>query len=365
MTTIEQLKELEAPETPVFVFDCTLPTGDVYRWSTHKVTVGGNIYAARVLKHNLFELRAASNDGTDGLSKISITLANGDSFLSAVERTTGWKGAQITAQFLFYDFLNGVPATDTEVLFRGIANPPDESTDSYLRLSFTNRLNLQRSYLPEVRIQKRCPWTFPTDLPQRTEAVDGGSRGTFSTFYRCGYSADVTSGVGNLASGQPYTSCDYSRTQCAQRGMFDKDNSGNPTRRFGGIEFVPSSILVRSYGEKGSHASFTLDNQARYNDYIPLIYGTGWYLPPIVFARNDGNLTHTEVLLGGGEMQSVVKVIVNGVEIPEGVAGADMTATGWYNVFTLGARAAHSTSISKTPAARRSAIPMAASLAYP
>ena len=120
--------------------------------------------------------------------------------------------------------------------------------------------------------------------------------------------------------------------------MFSTDSQNNITRRFGGIEFVPASILVRSYGEKGSHVSNPVANQALYNDFVPLIYGTGWYRPPIVFARNDGNLTRFEVLLGVGELTAVLKVIVNSTEIPAGVAGANMTATGWYNVVTLGAR---------------------------
>jgi hypothetical protein len=338
MPTIHDLKELETPQTPLFLFDCTLASGDVYRWSTHKVTVNGANYAARVLKHNLFELRSSSDDSTDGVSKATLTLANADSFLSPVARTVGWKGAQLTSRLLFFDLENGTAASDSQVLFRGTANPPDESTETYLRLSFTNRLSLQRIFLPEVRIQKRCPWAFPSTPAQMGDAISGGARGRFSPLYKCGYSAGSPQGVGNLSSGAAFNSCDYTRSQCQERGMFDKDSAGNVTQRFGGIEFVPASILVRGYGDKSSHVSTTLDNQARYNDFVPLIYGTGWYLPPIVFARNDGNLTHTEVLLGSGEMSDVVKVIVNSVEIPAGVAGANMTATGWYNVVTLGAR---------------------------
>jgi hypothetical protein len=34
----------------------------------------------------------------------------------------------------------------------------------------------------------------------------------------------------------------------------------------------------------------------------------------------------------------VLTVLVNGIEIPAGVAGTNMTATGWYNVPTLGTR---------------------------
>jgi len=44
------------------------------------------------------------------------------------------------------------------------------------------------------------------------------------------------------------------------------------------------------------------------------------------------------VLLGIGLMQGVVTVLVNGIQIPLGVSGANMTGTGWYNVMTLGTR---------------------------
>jgi hypothetical protein len=338
VSTIQELKELETPGTPLFLFECALKSGDVQRWSTHKVTVDGQPYLARVLKHNLFELKSSSETATDAVAKVSITLANADSFLSAIERNIGWKGSQVTAKFLFFDLKNSVASSETRIVFRGTANPPDESTESTLRLSFTNRLNLQRIFLPEIRIQKRCPWTFPATATQRQEAVSGGAKGEFSAFYRCGYSADQTGGVGNLDGAAAFTSCDFTRSQCQQRGMFDTDSQNRVTRRFGGIEFVPASVIVRSYGEKGSHVSTPLDNQARYNDFVPLLYGTGWYQPPVVFARNDGNLTRFEVLLGAGEIAGVVKVIVNNIEIPVGITGSNMTATGWYSVVSPGVR---------------------------
>ncbi len=45
-----------------------------------------------------------------------------------------------------------------------------------------------------------------------------------------------------------------------------------------------------------------------------------------------------EVLLGMGEIADVVKVVVNGVEIPQGQSGKNMTATGWFNLVTPGTR---------------------------
>ena len=189
MTTINVLKELEVPGTPLFLFDCTLPTGDVQHWSTHNVTVNGQQYLSRVLKHNIFDLNSSPEAATDGVSTVSITLANADSFLSSIERNIGWKGSSLVVTFLFFDLTNQVVASNGQVVFRGIANPPDQSTESTLRLSFTNTLNLQRVFLPAVRIQKLCPWNFPSTAAQRQEAVSGGTQGAFSPFYQCGYSA--------------------------------------------------------------------------------------------------------------------------------------------------------------------------------
>ena len=214
-------------------------------------------------------------------------------------------------------------------IFQGICNPPDEIRESTFRITATNRMNMQRLLLPQVRIQRRCPWEFPATEDQRVEAITGGDGGKYSRFYRCGYSAGANGGEGNLNGGAPYTSCGFTRTDCEARGMF---------LHFGGIEYVPPAISVRTYGDKNYHTSAISVNDARYNDFVPMVYGTGWYTPPLVFARNDGNLTTMEVLLGVGEMQGVQKVLVNDIEIPVGITGKNMTGTGWYNIRGLGAR---------------------------
>ncbi len=110
MATINDLKELEVPGTPLFLFDCTLSSGDVQRWSTHNLSANGQQYLGRVLKHNVFDLESSPEAATDGVSKVSITLANADSFLSSIERNIGWKGAWLTVTFLFFDLKNGVAA---------------------------------------------------------------------------------------------------------------------------------------------------------------------------------------------------------------------------------------------------------------
>ncbi len=338
MGTINQIKQLAEADTPLLFFECALPSGDIEYWSSHSIVFDNQLYSARVLKHNLFELQLSADDAMDGISQLALTLANADSALSEINSAIGFKGSQLTVHFAFADLPSGTITSESTVLFRGIAGDPDEITEDALSLSFANKLSLQRIPVPDIRVQRSCPWNFPLSADQRAEARDGGQNDKYSRFYRCGYSADAPGGLGNLNDGQAFISCDKSRTQCQQRGMFDTDSAGNLTRRFGGFEFVPSAIMVRTSGDKTSHISPLLDNAAKYNDPVPIVYGTGWLKAPVIFARNDGNLTHMEALLGMGRIQSVLKVVVNDVEIPLANPGQDMTATGWFQVITMGSR---------------------------
>jgi len=338
MSTINVIKQLPEADTPLLFFQCVLPSGDAQYWSSYTLPFGGNTYTARVLKHDLFDLQLCADDAMDGLTKLSLTLANADSELSELNAAIGFKGSQLTAYFAFADLPSLTVTSESTVLFRGIAGDPDQIGEDFLTLSFTNKLSLQRIPVPDARIQRSCPWTFPSTLAQRTEALTGGDSGRFSRFYRCGYSADIAGGVGNLNDGQAFTSCDYSRTQCLRNGMFNADSSAHTTARFGGLEFVPPAIQVRTSGSTTSQLSAVIDNTAKYNDAIPIVYGTGWIESPVVFARNDGNLTHMETLLGLGPISSVLKVVVNDIEIPLPTPGQDVTATGWYSVVSTGTR---------------------------
>ncbi len=339
MDTIVNLKEQSDALTPLLLFEAQLANGAVERWSTHAVAVEGNDYDARVVRHNFFDVQAASDSGIDAIPRVGLTLGNADSRFSQLETSVGFKGAVLTIRFTLYDPDAGEPASNVAQVFQGVLNPPDEITEDAIRLSAVNRMNMQRVLLPPVRIQRRCPWRFPQTQAERQEAADGGAEGRHSRFYHCGYSAGEAGGVGNLdGAGQPFTDCSFTDADCQARGMFDQDSAGNPTRRFAGLGFVPESVLVRSQGGKRFEQSATAVNEARYNDFVPLLYGTVWTEPPVVFARNDGNLTRLEVLLGLGKMRGPIKVIVNDIEIPEGVNGRDMTASGWWNLFADGGR---------------------------
>ena len=218
MGTINQVKQLAEADTPLLFFECVLPSGDVQHWCTHGISFNDRTYSARVLKHNLFDLQLSADDAMDGITQLSLILANADSALSELNSAIGFKGSQLTVYFAFADLPSATITTESTVLFRGIAGDPDEIAEDSLTLTFTNKLSLQRIPIPEVRIQRSCPWNFPASLGQRTEAKDGGGSGRYSRFYRCGYSADISGGVGNLSGGVAYTSCDKSRAACQARG---------------------------------------------------------------------------------------------------------------------------------------------------
>ncbi len=336
--TVHEMKQRQELETPLLLFECRLRDGSVERWSTHTVVHDGQVYEGRVVRHNAFELKLGADDGIDTSSRMSVTLANTDSRMSQVERSLGWKSAKLTVRFVFYNLRDQVAATEPVAVFLGSTNPPEETNESTMRLSFVSRLSLQRVKLPSLRIQPRCPWHFPSTPEQRMEAVDGGDSGPYSRVYGCGYSADQPGGCGTLNGGQAYTSCDYTKQDCEARGMYSTDSSGRSTARFGGFQFLPASVMVRTSGERDFHTSVISDGRARANDAVPLVYGTAWYRPSVVFTRNDGNLTHCEILLGAGMMEAVHKVVVEGIEVPLGITGRDMTGTGWYNIVSLGER---------------------------
>jgi hypothetical protein len=82
MSTINQIKQLAEADTPLLFFQCLLPSGPAQYWSAYTLPLGGNNYSARVLKHDLFDLQLCADDAMDGLTKLSLTLANADSELS-------------------------------------------------------------------------------------------------------------------------------------------------------------------------------------------------------------------------------------------------------------------------------------------
>ncbi|MBK7927510.1 MAG: hypothetical protein IPJ98_08455 [Bryobacterales bacterium] len=120
--------------------------------------------------------------------------------------------------------------------------------------------------------------------------------------------------------------------------MFAADELGRQTMRFSGFEFVPLSRTVRGYGDQRREAIPIVSPEDSSGTIIPIIYGTAWTEGTIALAQSDGNMLRAEAVLCEGPIAGVIKVIVNGVELPAGNAGSDLTGTGWYNVISLGGR---------------------------
>jgi hypothetical protein len=147
-----------------------------------------------------------------------------------------------------------------------------------------------------------------------------------------GASQDECSITGKNGSG-PYV---YTLSSALTKSHSAGAVVGRPTRRFGGLEFLPPTINVRPFGSPSLVPSAVQPNVAQYNDSIPMVYGTGWIEPVVTVLRNDGNLTRMDCLLSLGQIQDVQMVVVNGYQIPAGVAGRNMTASGWYNLVNSG-----------------------------
>ena len=220
MQTLLELKEAESTLTPLLLFDCAFSDGTKKHWCTQTLTLGSSVYEPRVCHNNLFEVQTASDQGVDTIPKLTLELANADSIISELERAKGFKGAKLTCSFVFYDLVNKAIGAKPIILFQGVFNSPELITETTLKVTAINRLSAQRVVLPSLRIQRRCAWDFPATADERAEAVVGGTRGQFSRFYSCGYSADQAGGVGNLNGGTSYTSCSFTRQDCEARGMF-------------------------------------------------------------------------------------------------------------------------------------------------
>lgn len=339
MVPIHQHKYEEELLTPVLLFDCTLTDGRVERWSTHSAAWQGTMYSPRVISNSEFKIGLLADDGADWGNRMSVVLANTDGYVTHLHHTENLKGCTLLVRFAFLDPETGQIEATPEAVFTGIGDAPEEITANSARINFISRFSLQRIALPQTRIQELCPWSFPRNAAERAEAATGGVKGIYSRFYACGYSADQVGGCGNLdASGEPFSTCAGIKTDCAARGMWQQDGKGNATARFGGFQFLPATSLVRSSGSPQRFWSQAVDGRARTNDAVPLVYGTVRYPTPVIWAWSDGNFLICEALVGSGPVQGVLRLWANGIELPLGVAGKDMSATGWYDVLTIGNR---------------------------
>src|SRR3954452_4850360 len=121
------------------------------RYRMPSVNFDGNSYRAQVLEHKLLELQLSADEAMDGISQLTLRLANADSRLSELNSAIGFKGSQLVVSFAFADLSSLNVSTESTILFRGVAGDADEVTEDSLTLSFLNKLSLQRIPVPEIR----------------------------------------------------------------------------------------------------------------------------------------------------------------------------------------------------------------------
>lgn len=330
-----ELKEQNVVPATALLCELTLSDGSQRFWATARCVDGTIHYQARIHPDQLSVWRLTADVTSESTGQVSVTFADNDAAIAQLFQTGKLLGARVR---FYAAVLDGRTVTSKTVLLSGLLDTVSELDGKSARLNVLSRLSAMRSSFPPMRIQKQCSWAFPANAEQRLLAVSSGEDGRYSPLFRCGYSPDQVDGVGNLNGGEPFTSCDFSRTSCEARGMFSRDSANRVTQRFSGIEFVPPTYQVRGHGESSGRLSNLVQIDTQYNDVVPAVYGMGWLQAPVVFARNDGNLTRCEVLLGLGEIEGVVKVVADGYEIPEGMSGQNMTGTGWYNLISKGNR---------------------------
>lgn len=314
--TIYSAKELAVAYKPLMLATITFKgDGSVLRLSTDPLSTGaggysyaGNAYQARLDDQTIEIMQALSDSGIDRPPNISLRIADPDkSFWTTYEAGTGkgFKGATVKLTFVFWNVGQDDFSSDALTRFVGICDPA-RADSKYLYLSAVSKLNMGRIFIPSVRFQKRCPWSFPATSAQQAEAKDIYT----SIFYPCGYSPSV-GGKGTAG----FTDCDFTKAACVARGMYSPDGSGGG--RFGGIQFVPlDRFYGRSYTSGQFEEGFNNRNEGKYNDFVPLLYGEQWVDPKIMNELGDGgNSTRMEMVLCLGEVEDITKVVVNDVEL--------------------------------------------------
>lgn len=259
----------------------------------------GHVYLSRVKNQNIGQLQMAGGLGTDIFGSISIQLIDPKGDIFANERSLGFQGGTLTATFALYDPMSNLFSPDSKVIFQGMLDAA-EWDGSITTLTATSTYSLVKSVAPPMPVQRRCPFStsFPATFSQRLD----GAFNALSPYWNCGYSPDVTGGVGttlNQQNGSSYESCSGSLSDCKTRGMYDKDSQGRLTRRFGGIQYTPPATWKgKSYTQGKTITGVNCVNEAKWSQYVPITYGTSWVTAVCANVWGDANSTVQENICG-------------------------------------------------------------------
>ncbi|HVY93918.1 MAG TPA: hypothetical protein VHA14_14255 [Bryobacteraceae bacterium] len=362
LSTIEAAKEsglvqIGAIAKPLILCQIVAIDGDaVYLTTTPDLggatrTYNANVYQARLQSNVVDQIQAMSPQGYDIPGAINLQIADGDFAIWKNHASAhGWRGGTLTVLFVLWDAPSGSYTTNA-YKWTFTLDKPTIGGDGVLRVS-AQSISMTRLTLPSVPRQNRCSHEFPATAAQR---LDGLTNPT-SIYWGCGYSPDQAGGVGNQTTpnltnpdGSPltdsagnYVSCDYSRScgpskgnlnqGCMARlgnysgtlatdGDITKDTSGRATARFDGDTWVaPQGFSGRQYvnPSAGKIYGFNAPNPATGQTYYNHGYGTQWVSATVLEPASDPNSYRAEcvVCVAPQGPATILKVVVNGVEIP-------------------------------------------------
>lgn len=296
LTSINSSKELAQAYQPLLLAVITFSDGAVLRLSTHPLNAaeGGFQYASsnyvgRIVSYDIGAFQGYDTTGVDVIPKVSMVIADADKSIKInYEDAKGFAGATLDLTFVLWEADTSTYSSDSILKFRGICDAAETDFET-LTVTASNKLNLQRKQLPNVLIQRRCPWINPTTTAQRATAGDEDS-----FFYECGETR-------SLATAPP---CSYTKATCTQ------------PNRFGGIQYdTPANARSREY-TSGNWIDITnAPNDLRYGQPVQMVYGTAWVNAKITNVFGDGNSTRGEAIVCLGEVNYILRVVVNDTEL--------------------------------------------------
>ena len=373
LTTIVAAKDLELAYQPLLLVEIG-PFRDelasmLYLATENLDSTDGGIqydgkdYRARILNQDVGSIQAVSDNGIVQSPSITLQIADPDNFIWStyeVPDTMGFKGIKVVLRFVFWDAGTSTFSEDSRTVFVGICNPPSKDAAS-LTLNCTSLLNMTKSFLPAVRIQRRCPWVFPSNKADRVKAALDED----SDFWECGYSPDVTDedgfngtllARGNMNGGEAFIDCGNTFSDCIERLgnvalatrstssgtplRIERDTSNRVTGRFGGIQWdAPDGWRGRAFATGEKEQGTNQPNEAKYNDFFPMILGTSFVEPPVMNVLGDANSTRMEVVLCVGQIHDshstpgpVEAVLVNDFFVPHSSETTDaLLSWNWVN----------------------------------
>ncbi len=299
-------------------------------------------YLARVSQQEIAALAARSADGIDRVPSVRLTLADPDKTLYSNYETTpgkGFKGAILVLRLVFWQADTPNFSSDSDIIFVGICDPPSFTQGlDQMKITATADHNMAKAFLPVFHVQQRCGNVFPITAGQRLL----GATDMSSMWWGCGYNPDQPGTDpeiggdckrGNMNGGAPFTTCNYTKSDCLVRGMYRTDSANRATGRFTGIQFAPlqREIQSKSYLQGKTVTVLQARNDAAYAESFPMLYGTQWLKPIVTVIPADANSTRFECVICQDDigLDGIVQVVVNGVVVPRNGSSPDNALYRW------------------------------------